>query len=145
MYKDRDTKFFYPGVGTVTLRLRLSGVKSELFKTVTCLLGRRCSRVMYPGHWTQGYHYTLGSRILRHRIASRFQAQCQWISQILPFEFYCCSKLNILGQILKVLLTKTFVNTLISPKSILTEKKQIACEKYISQKRAKNSQPSQLW
>ena len=38
---------FYSGVGTVTLHLSLSGVKSELFKMVTCLLAR--CRVMYPG------------------------------------------------------------------------------------------------
>ena len=38
---------FHSGVGTVTLHLSLSGVKSELFKMVTCLLAR--CRVMYPG------------------------------------------------------------------------------------------------
>ena len=38
---------FYSGVGTVTLHLSLSGVKSELFKMVTCLLAS-CG-VMYPG------------------------------------------------------------------------------------------------
>ena len=38
---------FYSGVGTVTLHLSLSGVKSELFKMVTCPLAR--CRVMYPG------------------------------------------------------------------------------------------------
>jgi len=54
------------------------------------------------------------------------------MSQILPFETYCCSKLNVenvLGQILLVLLTKTFVRPT-SPKSILTEKKKLPVKQF---------------